>query len=131
MALLADMLSYIDTQTSLTKGTDLFGGDMPPSPIQCVAVYESSSAPPIELMGPTNPPPLERPRIQVLVRAADYSTGRALADTVWRALSKISNQTIGSTRYLRVAAVDSPTFIERDENHRPIFSTNFDVVKAT
>ena len=132
MALLEDLGGYLDTQLgSLTLGTNLFYSLLPETVDNCVALYENGGAPPNFTMGSTNLPKLERPQLQAIVRNTSYSTGRALAEDVYRILTAISNQTINSNSYLRVEALSVPSVIERDTNRRVVFSVNFDVVRIT
>jgi 3-phenylpropionate/cinnamic acid dioxygenase small subunit len=82
-------------------------------------------------MGSNNLPKLERPQLQVFVRHTSYSTGRDLADTVYRILTQIANATINANSYLRVEAVSSFSVLQRDDNRRVLFVSNFDVVRIT
>jgi hypothetical protein len=87
------------------------------------AIYEYAGASPLEVMV-NESATLERPSIQVLVRAArnDYPTARALAASVQNALVNIANEEISGQRFLRVHALSSVNAVGTDENHRPIFS---------
>jgi hypothetical protein len=128
--LLHDVATYLDTQVaSLTLGTNLFMGNMPDTPVESVAMYEYTAGPPIETLGGADTA-METPRVQVIVRSSDYATGRALIESIWKALRNVANTTLSGTRYQRIAAVDSPTFMQRDANYRPMFVCNFEIMKV-
>ena len=132
MGVLEDLGGYLDAQTaSLTAGTNLFYGLLPDTPNVCVSLYENAGASPVSTMGSDNLPKLERPQLQVFVRHTSYSTGRDLADTVYRILTQIANATINSNSYLRVEAISSFSDLQRDDNRRVLFVSNFDVVRIT
>jgi|TARA_R110002020_G_scaffold175414_7_gene367303 hypothetical protein len=119
----------ISTQ-DLTLGTNLFLGRLPESPDTCVAIYQTGGLAPIDQLG-TAAPNLEVPGLQVRCRAASYSTGEALANDVWGVLVLILNETLTSTRYLRIEAQQSPLPLERDTQDRIIFVANYYVTKET
>jgi hypothetical protein len=130
MSTLVDVATYLDAQlATLTLGTNLFVGRMPDSPDTCVALYEYGGAVPTNTMG-TATPTLESPRIQVSVRASAYSDAETLIDSIWTQLEGIVDETLTSTRYNRVSAVQSPFPLERDTADRIVFVQNFQVVKA-
>ena len=126
--LLVDLGGYIDTNfASLTLGTNFFYGFLPESPDNAVAIYENSGVSSIFTQGTVNTPAIERPQLQFLVRNTSYETGIALANSLYLFITAIANQTINSTRYLRVVAISNPSVIERDQSKRIIFTCNFDV----
>lgn len=132
MALLDEVGTYLDTNVSaLTLGTNLFLGLMPDTPAICASIYELTSMSPYFTMnGSTSEPVLENPRVMLYVRHSVYSTGRALIETVWKQLNEVSDDTLSSVGYLRIAGLGSPEFLERDENFNVMFSCNFQVMKA-
>ena len=128
--LLLDVATYLDTQVaSLTLGTNLFMGNMPDAPIESVAMYEYTSGPPVETLGGADTA-METPRLQIIVRSGDYAAGRDLIEDVWKALRNVANTTLSGTRYQRIAALDSPNFLQRDSNYRPMFVCNFEIMKV-
>ena len=131
MAILDDIGAYINTNTSLTIGTDFFLSLLPESPDNCVALFEEGGTAPLFTLGSTNTPQIERPQLQVIVRNTSYSTGASTARTVYLLLTAIVNQTINSNYYQRVEAVATPALFQRDENRRSLFTVNFDVYKET
>lgn len=130
MAFLDDLGAYVDTNTALTLGTDLFLSLMPDTPDNVVALYESTGGVvPVSTMGSTNLPQIERPELQIIVRNTSYSTGRTLANTLWELLTAVSNTTIESTLYHRIESTSSPFVFDRDDSRRVLFSCNFNVMK--
>ena len=117
----------ISTQ-DLTLGTNLFLGRLPESPDTCVAIYQYAGLRPIDQLG-TAAPNLEQPSLQVRCRATSYATAEALANDIWGVLVVILNQTLTSTRYLRVEPQQSPFPLERDTQDRIIFVANYNVTK--
>ena len=130
MGMLEDIGGYIDAQTTLTLGTDLFLGLIPDTPSNCVSVFENGGVAPDFTMGTNNLPQLERPELQFIVRNSSYSAGRIIADTLYRTITQISNQTINSVRYLRLQPISNPSVMDRDANRRVLFTCNFYVVRV-
>lgn len=131
MATLPELGTYIDSDTSLTIGVDLFLGLLPEEPDACVAIFETTPGSVMETMR-TTAPSLEMPRIQAIIRGQrnSYATTRATAETVWRSVSKIQNTTLSGVQWLRAIPVDTPSLMGRDDDERPLFTVNFEIVKA-
>ena len=131
MSTLEELGTYLDSDTSLTLGTDLFLGIIPETPNICVGLYEYGASAPMDFMTSAQPS-IEMPRIQATIRGEEdtYATTKALAQTVWLSLSKLRGSTLSGTQWLRAQPLDSPTFLARDETYRPIFVANFQVFKA-
>lgn len=128
--MLDDIGAYVATNVgSLTLGTNLFLSLLPETPDNVVAIIENSGVAPVFTQGSSHLPRIERPEIQVLVRNDSYATGRALAETIYRLLTQVTNQTIGSVLYHRIEAISSPQLLERDQNYKSVFTTNFYVMK--
>lgn len=128
--LLDEVGTYLGTNVAaLTLGTNLFLSRMLETPDVAVTLYSSTAAPPTYHFGGDGNPDLESPRLQVLVRHTSYSSCASMAYDVFTELNQVSNTALSGTTYLRIAAVDSPTFLERDRNDRVIFTTNYDVLK--
>jgi hypothetical protein len=108
---------------------DLFLGLMPDQPDKCVALYEYAGAQPLEVLT-NNSATLERPSVQVLVRAGrnDYPTGKALMEAVRDSLTEITNETISDQRFLRVNQISSINALGVDANDRPRFTLSLQVV---
>ena len=134
MTLLTDIGNHLNTATiptqDLTLGTNLFLGRLPEDPDTCVTLYQTGGLAPDDQFG-TAAPKIENPGFQIRVRADGYATGEALAADVWGVLVLVANQTLTSTRYLRLEAEQSPFPLERDIRDRIIFVMNFTAVKET
>lgn len=123
------MISVLETAGLGTAAVDLFSGVMPPEPIVCCALMEYGGEAPLRTQNEgaahSSAQGGERPRFQVLCRATDYDTGRSLIQSMWHVLDAIVNEEINGVFYQRVAAIQSPFLLERDDNDRWIFVANF------
>ena len=132
MALLEELGAYLDSEiVTLTAGTNLFYGRLPDDPDTAVALVEYGGEQPTSVMGSGTLPPVESPRVQVICRAAGYSSARSLAISVWAALEAVVNENLSGVRFHRVAALQSAFPLERDARDRVVFVQNFEVSKAT
>jgi len=132
MALLEDIAAVIDSNSvTFTLGTNLFIGRLPDDPDLCCAIYQYGGEEPLKTMGGDAMPPIEEPRIQVIIRATGYATAQSTITTIWGYLEAILNENLTGDRYLRVSAVQSPFPLERDSQDRILFAQNFRVQKET
>ena len=132
MALLYELGTYLEAQVaSLTLGTNLFLGRLPDDPDTCVVLYEYGGDVPVNTMGSDAMPPVERPRMQILTRAAGYSSARTLSLECWTAIEAVLNESLSGTLYHRISANQSPFPLERDSQDRVLFAQNFRVLKTT
>jgi Bacteriophage minor capsid protein len=123
---------YIQSHSLGTLGVNLFLSKMPPlTPDYCVTLYEYEGQAPLESFG-SAPYDIDMPRVQVRVRAPlnDYPTARDSLQAIRVLLSGITEQTISSTRILRVASVGSVMPLGLDEKDRPMLVANFQVYVA-
>jgi hypothetical protein len=118
-----DIAAYMATRSLGTVGTDIFVGEMPDSPNNCVALYQYQGEPP-ELVGG-----LENPRLTVRVRNTTYSDGQNKARDVLKALHTLNEQTLGGRRYLYIKAAGSISQLGRDRENRALFTVEFIVTK--
>lgn len=126
--ILDELSTYIDAQTALTEGTNLFKGRLPDSPITAVAISEYGGAPPLQTLGPTFVE--ENPRVQVVSRASDYATARTNAKTVWSLFKAFpSGSTLTGIVYKDIIPLQSPFLMMRDANDHPIIAFNLEVAK--
>lgn len=132
MALLEDIAAVIDSNSAtFTLGTNLFIGRLPDSPDTCCAIFQYGGEEPLNMMGGDAMPPIEQPRVQVLVRATGYASAQSTITTIWGYLEAILNENLTGDRYLRVSAVQSPFPLERDAQDRVVFAQNYRVLKET
>lgn len=128
--LLNEVGTFLQSAGYGTLGTSLFLSFLPDSPDSATVVYESpASSPPVEILGP-NLPPIERPRIQVVVRNADYQAGRSTADAIWKSLAAVMDQTLSGVYYHRIEPMGSPFPLKRDDIQREYLAMNLQVWKA-
>lgn len=131
--ILDDLADYMSSQGLGTTGTNLFKGIMPDTPDACVAVFETGGLPSVHAMASAvGQAVVERPRIQVLCRAAqyDYATARTKAHDVYKLLDGLPARDINGTAYKWVAAIQSPFYMGSDANGRPLIATNYEITKA-
>jgi hypothetical protein len=127
--MLESLADRLNSASVAVTASNLFIGLMPDQPDLCVAIYEYSGQSPLEVLT-SNTATLERPSVQVLVRASrnDYPTGRTLTASVRDVLTAITDETISGERFLRVNSVSSISALGVDSNDRPRFSLSLQVV---
>ena len=118
-----DIKALLEAESSLALdfGTDLFVGDMPESPDNCICVMDTGGfAPSIG--------PYYHPSVQILVRGTvgSYSETIAQAQALCITLHAYYGTPSGSSFYYAgVWSLGDPFYIGVDENNRPLFSINF------
>ncbi|HHV98601.1 MAG TPA: hypothetical protein GXX36_03350 [Clostridiaceae bacterium] len=121
--MLNEIGAYLQSQGIGTLATDLFLGQMPEEPDNCIALFEYAG----------NPPDLhwngEYPGLQVRVRNKSYAAGRAKIQQIYGLLHGLHGQVLSGTRYLLIKARGNPEVLQRDENNRIEFFVNFEVIK--
>jgi hypothetical protein len=127
--MLEALADKLNSASVAVTGTNLFIGTMPTTPDVCVALYEYAALNPLEVMQ-SNTATLERPRVQVLVRASrnDYPAARALLVSVRNVLTGITDETISGVKFLRVSAESAVNAIGVDDSDRPKFTLSLQVV---
>lgn len=110
-------LSEIGDYLEVEGVANLFLGSMPDTPDDVVVVYQYPGGPP-EYIQESFTPSREKPRIQVVARATRYEDADKAATEVWSILASITNQVLGSTKYLSIRPDDSPAIMGRDTNDR-------------
>lgn len=125
--LLDDIAGKLEEAGIGTIGTNIFKGELPDQPDNCIALFEYAGSPP-ELTHDGKE--IERPGLQVRVRNKGYAAGRAKAESVILELQGLSNVTLGTTIYLSIRVNHSPAGIGRDTNNRAGWTVNFSVFKA-
>jgi minor capsid protein len=126
--ILDELATYIDTNTALTLGTNLFESRLPESPATAVALAEYGGIAPLQTLGPTFVE--ENPRVQVVSRAADYATARTNAKTIWNLFKAFpSGTSLSGVVYKDIIPLQSPFLMMRDALDRPIVAFNLEVAK--
>ncbi len=123
--LLTDLAQLVVDNSLGVLGTDLFRSRLPEEPDDCVAILEFEGTTPSFVQN-TAEVNRENPRAQIQVRSPQYQTARTKADSIWALLAAVSNDVLGSTRYLRVRALNSPFKFDHDANERTVIA--FDVL---
>ena len=128
MSLLLAVVDQVASVGGLVKGSTLFAGRLPEQPDAAVLVYEYEGQPAKYTMGNAGNV-LDRPRIQVMVRAArdGYATGHALAETLHRGLD-VAEVTWGGYRIHRCQPVSTLSSIGVDDADRPMFTVRFEIM---
>jgi hypothetical protein len=85
--------------TPLT-GVTICKGELPPTPIEAVALVEYSGRPAAKTLNRGEK--LSRPSLQVIARGMVYATVRARLQTVEDTIDELSNVTIGGTVYTSI-----------------------------
>jgi len=121
--LLGDIGGYLFAQGIGMVGTDIFYGFMPDTPDNCIALFEYAGSPPdLHWDG-------EYPGLQVRVRNKSYAAGREKIEQAKNTLHGLTEQTLGTTRYLLIKAKQSPESLGRDANNRTEWVVNFTIIK--
>ena len=107
MPLLVDVGTYGAANGGGTVGLTIFEAQMPADVDAGVCLNEYGSEEP-EYVLSTDGVYIEHPRFQVYCRHTDFTTGRALIETWYRALALVVNQTLTATKYLRIEPLQSP-----------------------
>lgn len=121
-----DILTADSSTTVATFATDLFISELPASPDLCISLYDQGSWKPPEVNFDQ-----EYPILQVLVRGtvSGYTTAYELAEDIYDVLHTMKNTTKNSTFYISITAATSIMYIGRDEKNRPLFSTNYHIIR--
>jgi hypothetical protein len=130
MALLAEIGQYLQDQGVGTQGTNIFLSMRPDSPDAVIGIYEGTGRKPFITFG-NSLPVAEQPVIQVITRAArgDYATARATAETVYKKLAVVVNQTLSSTTFHAILPLGQPAGMGDDEDGRPLIACEYLVIK--
>lgn len=105
-----------------TVATDIFIGELPPSPDNCVAIFGL----PGQVIGDQREvAPLQFPRFQVIVRNTNYDTASAKMQDVRTKLHGKYGVDLASWRVLRCHAEQEGGPIGSDDQNRFEFSINF------
>jgi len=110
-------------------GSTIFADLMPERPDDAVSVQMSGSG-----MSPTwvqdrRGPETERPAVQVMVRSRSVATAKATAQSIYTALSGVTNLTLDGVRILRIVPMQSPFPLMLDDNARHVWVVNFTIEK--
>jgi len=120
---IADML-VDESGLGLTIGTNLFVGEEPAKPDDCVTIFDTQGFPPY--LGLTEQG-YYYPSVQIRVRSNVYRTGYTLMNDIMVSLHGRAQETRNGTLYSVIYASGDPGLLGWDENHRCWFITNFNL----
>lgn len=126
-----DDLSDLLTTGGITR--PIFKGHTPALAADSViTLYETGGMGAVHVMstGPGAASTVERPRAQIVCRDADYSVARIVAGICFNLVDGLRARAINGTQYLWMAAVQSPFYLDTDNNGRSRIAFNIDVMKA-
>lgn len=121
MTLVADIATILASAGVGTVGTDIFYGSMPPSPDNCVCIYQYAGSPSLA-------EGIDRPGVQVRIRNTSYANASSKATDVHDALHTYANTLLNGTYYMQILANQYPEGLGVDDNDRHIFVVNFSVM---
>ena len=114
-----------DATLGLVFATNLFIGQEPINPDDCVTIFDTPGFPPDSFYD--NSVRYFRPSIQVRVRNTDYLVGWALINNIKLLLHDRAQETRNSTLYSAVICSSEPSLLDWDKNGRARFVTTFDI----
>ncbi len=71
---------------------------------------------------------IRRPDLHIEVRAATYSAAQSKIEAIDAALHRFGNETVGSTRFILVKAVNEMMPLKKDGRNRSLLSQNYEVL---
>jgi len=121
MALLEDLATYLTAQSQIggASGWSHSVGFFPDAPDQLVGLFQFAGRFPLQ--GIT----LERPGVQIRVRAATYPAAQSKAYALFDVMNDAAPAAVTNVRYWH--AVGSPFPLGQDGAQRPEFVLNYDV----
>lgn len=117
--MLDDLLAWAAGRGLGTVGTDLFGSYLPASPQAAIAILETGGPQPNKEL------PIKKPTFQVMIRSADYPTGRAKLAAARSIFHGLNSQLMGSTFFFYIEAISEGGHLGRDTQGADLFSINF------
>lgn len=134
MILTTDMAEYLENKGIGKFGVDIFEGNEPTSPDNCITLYEYAGETPDLIAG------YDYPNLQVRVRNTNYNKGRELLQRIQDILQEIGNELgeddnlvsgliINSTFYSAIRPIQGIIPLGTDDNKRVIIVQNFKINK--
>lgn len=109
----------------LTFGTNLFIGQEPTIPDNCVTIFDAPGIPPQLCLDRDDA--YYYPSIQIRVRNRSYLTGYELVNDIKTELHGVGHETWNGTYYSVIKCAQEPFLLDYDDNNRPRFVANFDL----
>lgn len=117
-----DIADFLEDNSIGTVGTDIFVGQQPDSPANCVTILDTGGLrPDIDL-------PTKKPTFQVLVRNSNYANGAAKLSAIRDILHRKYNATLvgGGNYFYSINAISEGGHIGQDDIGNDEFSMNFE-----
>ena len=128
--LLDDLGKYLEDQEIGMIGKDIFLGALPSTAqADCVLLSEYAGAGAVRSSAGVA---AELPRLQVVVRDAEYQEARETAEAIYQLLDGVANQDINGIRYYWIEALAPPSLLSSgniDGGERFRIVTNFTIMK--
>ena len=122
-----DVKDLLEAEGSLglTFKTNLFVGNEPTEPDDCVTIFDTPGSPPQLTLAKGED--YFYPSIQIRVRDRDYLYGWDLMNDIKTLLHGWGQDTINGTYYAVIRCTQEPSLLDWDENGRARFVTTFDI----
>jgi hypothetical protein len=122
-----DFAAFFAEQTGHALGEDVFHGRLPDDPSEAIAFLEQGGLAPSNVFDGSGP---RQPTLQVMVRAdaTDYVRSREIVQSVFDTLHCQANLIANGRFYLSVDAQQEPIWLGYDNNERPMWSINFQLM---
>lgn len=131
--LLDDVGDYLTSQGVGTLGTSIFLDGFPAQPVadDAIALFETGGMASLHTMSTGPGTGVEMPRVQVVARSCANcrQQARNTANQVFLALDGFRTRAINNTLYHWMSAVQPPFYFQTDENNRPLFAFNVQIMK--
>ncbi len=118
------------TSQGVATTAELYVHDLPSTPDELLSLHLTAGGPVERAMsaGPGTGQ-LERPHVQLRVRAGHPMTAYKRAQDAYNALDHLGPVTINGVLYHHVVALQSPFFLEEDLSGRYLYVCNFEVLR--
>lgn len=125
-----DIVSMLEAESvlGLVFKTNLFIGKEPSKPPATVTVFDTPGFPPQLALTDQG---VEYPSVQLRIRDVDYMTGWQKAEEIKAVLHGRANEEWGDAFYMAVYCSSGPALLDWDENDRPRFIINFNLIRRT
>ncbi len=122
-----DMLESFEDSSGLglSLNTDLFIGEEPDKPADCVTIFDTPGGPPY--LGLNKTTGYNYPSIQIRVRNTNYLDGWNLINAIKDSLHGRANETWNGTLYTLIQCMGEPAHLDWDSKHRARFICNFNL----
>lgn len=127
-----DIATLLSEQSALalTIATNLFFSRMPDQPDDCVSVIDNPGEAPM-LAQKKLSSNYHYSSVSIQVRNTDYANGWDVINDIMQFLHGHSDETINSTYYTLIRALNDPQVLAYDQNERVIFMVNFEVQRRS